>query len=204
MFNWKIIVTVFITLGVLLAALSTNPAIDDFYQAAKERIFGVLEEKVTRNVTFTVSADSYTNLSFSGNMNFIITPVDFSADVKDGKIYTNKTIQIIGFTGSGSIDRDLLTLDGEFKKIEQEGTSISFAQGPIKASSTYSRIAAENLTLKHLTIPGGKLTLGGTEISFSSAAEIYYPQGDFEFDSGLKASGAASKIILPESGINIG
>ena len=114
MFEWKIIITVLVTLGLILTYVGSNPTVSGFFDSVSGR-FGSIMGESQRNVEFTLNVDRYGDFDFSAK-----EPVDFlvtgytEATLKTGNLKTNKTLGIYGFVGSGSVKGNGLALDGNF------------------------------------------------------------------------------------------
>ncbi len=206
MFDWKLIITIFIVFAILLFVLGSDSSVSRFFGNIFSKI-GVetgKEDKTVRNVSFSLSARSYGKISFSGgDINFIISPENFSATIESATAETKSLVEITGFKGSGSIDGNALSIEGSLSRINLSDTSINYAKGSVKASAAFDSFVAENLALDEITLSNGTLTIGGNEVKFSDIV-ITSPKGRFVFDKGMKIEGVANKISIPSAKIVIG
>lgn len=208
MFNMKVVATVFITLAILVAILSTSPQLGTFFQSTKDKISDFLSptESIERNISFSLKLQGYENITAAvKNVNIFLDTKKFAAGIKDGTLDTRGSVNILGYNGLVSVSKNAIVLDGDFKKIELENASLTFAQGPIKSSSAFENLTIDNLTLKELKSgSGGIVVVNGAETRFSKQIEISSPNGRFSFDGGLQATGKAARISIPEAKISIG
>jgi len=205
MFNWKIVATIFITLGILVAFLSTSPQLGNFFDALREKLYSIVpEQKVERNISFSLAADA-TNISAQArDINIRLETNNFTAQLKDVSVSSKGRIRILGFFGLLSINSRNLALDGSFKKVELEDTTLTLPQGTIKSQSAFASLAIDNLAMKELVVPKGKLTVNNVETDSANEIRIFSPLGRFEVDSKLQVTGKANKISIPEAKIFIG
>lgn len=204
----KVVATVFITLAILVAILSTSPQLGTFFQSAQGKISDILSppESIERNVSFSLKLQGYENITAAAkNVNILLNTKKFTANIKDGTLDTKGSVNILGYNGLVSVSKNDIVLDGDFKKIELENASLTFAQGPIKSSSSFENLTIDNLTLKELKSgSGGTVVVNGAETRFSAGVQISSPNGRFSFDGGLQAAGKAARISIPEAKISIG
>jgi len=205
MFNWKIVATIFITLGILVVFLATSPQLGNFFDSLKERIPNLLpEEQIDRNISFSLNA-SVTNLAGEAkSVNIELRTDNFSAQLKDVIANSRGRIRILGFSGSFSAENGSLVLDGSFKKVELEETTLTLPQGSLKSSSVFESLVIDNLAMKELVVPNGKLIVNSVETYSSNEIRIFSPLGRFELEYGLRVIGRANKISIPEAKIFIG
>ena len=208
MFNMKVVATIFITLAILVAILSASPQLGGFFQSTKDKITDFLspQENIERNISFSLTLQGYENITATAkNVNIFLNTKKFTASIKDGTLDTKGSLNVIGYNGLLSVAKNEIALEGDFRKIELENASLTFAQGPIKSSSAFENLVIDNLTLKELKSgAGGIVVVNGAETRFSKQIEISSPNGRFSFDSGLQAIGKAAKISIPEAKISIG
>lgn len=205
MFNWKIVATIFITLGILVAFLSTSPQLGNFFDVLREKIYSIVpEQQVERNISFLLVTDAANITAQAKDVNIEVRTNNFTAQLKDVSINSKGTVKILGFSGLLSVANRNLALDGSFKKVEVEDTTITFPQGTIKSQSTWESMVVDNLAMKELVVPKGKLTVNNVETDSASEIRISSPLGKFEFDSQLQVTGKANKISIPEAKIFIG
>ena len=203
MFGLKIILTIIITLILVFTYLGTNPAVSGFFDSVGERFSSFTGDNTARGVEFSLAADKYSNIEFSGrNVNFTISG-DTNAMLKTGNLQTNKTLGIYGFSGSGSVAGSTLVLDGRMSKVELPEITVA-VQETIKSNSTFTSLSAVNLAVKEMKIQNtsGTLVVRGTSTQFSGDIDIISPAGDFGFGSKFTLAGKASKITL-SNGISI-
>ncbi len=205
MFDWKIIVTVFITLGLLVVFLSTSPQMGNFIDALKGKLTDIIpEQNIVRNISFSLAADAANVTGNAKEVNIELATGSFSAQLKDINVSSRGTVRIMGFSGFLSADRKL-TIDGTFKKLVLSDTSISPSQGSIKSEVTYDKLVIDNLALKELAVQKGKLTINNVTTNTESEIILSYPMGRFEFaGDGLIISGSANRISIPAAKIFIG
>jgi hypothetical protein len=207
LFNWKLIATVIILLGIIAVALSMSPAVSDFFDKVFDRLSGFVPAKEPeRNVSFILTADEYNDLKFTNqNINIILNSDNFSAELSTGNITANKNISIIGTRISGYVSGKNIFFEGDFSRIETEGTLISFNTGSIKSNSTFNTLMIDNLKLDKfdMAMASGTImfdnvmtTIGYKNISIES------PLASFMFNSSLHVEGIASKIVA--EGIVVG
>lgn len=225
MFDWKIIVTVIILLGIIAFFISTQTPVQEFFKSIKDSILSFLGYTVVeeRNVSFSITTE-YDSISFKDEINITIHPIIFSANTSDMSIETSDIVNM-DFSGSGKIAGRTLVLDGTTNKIEIANSSMTFNKASVKAETTFTKLTIDDLELRELKISSGSLFVKGTEIKFSGSVVIYNPEGRFEFqpidaegvnvdfEEGvgvgfeevykLKAEGFASRISIPESDIVI-
>ena len=208
MLDWKIIVTIIVTLGLVMGYVGTNPAVSGFFDVVGDKFSAFTGDSTPRNIEFGLGADKYSDLEFTAKV-----PIDFvvtgytEASLKTGNLKTNKTVGIYGFKGTGSIKSNTLTLDGKMTKVELPEITVS-VQETVKSTSTFTSLSAKNLSVKELKIEktSGSLSVRGTSTQFSGDIDISSPIGDFDFFSGksvLSVSGKASTISIPSAGISI-
>lgn len=205
MFDWKIILTIIIALGIVLTYLGSNPAVSGFFDSVRDRL-PFSADVTARNVEFTLTAGKYSDMEFSvNNANFTITGYS-EATLKTGNLRTNKTLGIYGFRGSGSIRGNTLTLDGRMSKVELPEITVAI-QETIKSNSTFTSLSITNLGVKEIKIENtsGTLTVRGTTTQFSGDVVVVAPLGDFFFANNtiFKLSGKANKVSIPSAGISI-
>lgn len=204
MFELKVVLTIVITFIFLAAFLGTNETVQGFFGIVGDRFsFG----GTARNVAFTLSADNYTDLSFSAkSMVNITVDGDTTASLRTGNLQTNKTLSLYGFQGTGTIDQGALHLTGRIAKIELPEITVA-VQESITSTSTFTSLSATNLELKELKIRGtGYLTVQNTTTQFSGDVEFTEPAGTFTINKNgtvFGVSGRAVKITIPGSGIVI-
>ncbi|KHO47773.1 MAG: hypothetical protein QT00_C0002G0435 [archaeon GW2011_AR5] len=204
MFEWKIIITVLVTLGLVLTYVGTNPTVSGFFDSVSGR-FGSIMGESQRNVEFSLDVDKYGDFDFSAK-----EPVDFlvtgytEATLKTGNLKTNKTVGIYGFRGTGSVEGNVLALDGKMAKVELPEITVS-VQETVKSASTFTELTAKNLAVKEIRLTGvtGTLTSRGSTTQFSGDLTIASPMGDFDFGNGLRINGSATGISIPSAGISI-
>jgi len=210
MFDWKIIVTVIILLGIIAFFISTQTSVQEFFKFVKENVYSFFGEVVEeRNISFSLVAE-YDNISFKDDVNITIHPIIFSANIRDMNIETSDTVNM-DFSGSGKISGRALSLDGTTNKVEIANSSMTFRKASMKSESTFTKLIIDNLELKELKLRNGSLFIKGTETKFSGQIEIYDIKGRFEFsyeegvDVGykLEIEGLASRISIPEADILI-
>lgn len=204
MFNWKIVATIFITLGILVVFLSSSPQLGNFFGSIKEKISNLLpEQSVDRNVSFTLDTGLVDIGSEVKDVNIEFRTDNFSARVKDIDVNSHGLVRILGFSGSLSVTKQL-SLDGSFRKVELEGTTFMLPQGSIKTEPTFETLAIDNLALKELIVTKGKITVNNVETDSDSEIRILSPLGRFTFDDRLRVVGKANKISVPAAKIFIG
>lgn len=205
MFEWKIVLTVIVTLGIIFAYLGSNPVVSGFFDSVGSKVSSLTGFSTQGNVEFSLAADKYGVIGFiAGNSNFTIVG-ETSAALKTGNLRTNKTLAVYGFHGTGSVNGNILMLDGKIAKVELPEIAVA-VQETIKSNSTFTSLSAAGLKLGDLKIINttGTLVVRGATTHFSGDIDIVSPVGDFYFaNSTLSASGKAAKISL-SNGINIG
>lgn len=212
MFNMKVAATIFITLAILVAILSASPQLGGFFQSTKDKITDFLSpaENIERNISFSLTIVSgiknITITSDAKDVNLNLRTSNFTAQVKDANIVSKGRIQILGFSGSLSVNNRSIELDGSSKKVELEDTTVTFPQGAIKSKSLYDSLVIENLSIKEFIVPeGGGLTVDRKSgIVTDKEIKISHLLGKFEFTQRLEVSGKAAKISIPEAKISIG
>jgi hypothetical protein len=206
MFNWKLIVTVIILLGIIAFFIYTQAPVQDFFKSVSEQLFSFLGHRVVveRNISFSIVTD-YESISFKDAVNITMQPVTFSANINNMKIDSRDAVNI-DFSGSGKISGRILSLDGTTDRIEVANSSMAFESASLKSEATFNELTIDNMELNELRITSGSLFVKGTEIKFTGPVVIYNPEGRFEFyvnNSMLKAEGLANRISIPKSGIVI-
>ncbi len=204
MLDWKIVVTVLATLGIILGYVGTNPVVSGFFDTVGEKFSFFSADNAPRNVEFTLTADKYSDFEFTAK-----TPVDFvvtgytEASLKTGNLKTNKTLGIYGFRGTGAVRGNVLTLDGKMAKVELPEITVS-VQETVVSTSTFTAMSAKNLSLKQLSIQNtsGTLLVRGTSTDFTGDIDIGSPSGDFALEETFTLSGKAAGISL-SNGISI-
>ncbi len=197
MFNWKLIVTVIILLGIVALVTSTQTSVQDFFSSVTDRLFSIIGSSEERNISFSLVAE-YSNISFKDSANITIEPILFSADIRYINIRTSDTIAM-DFSGSGEIYGNSLRLDGVTDNIEIANSSIALNKASVISNCTFNSLVIEGLELKELLLTDGSLIVKGTETRFSDSIEIYNLEGRFEFSDKLKIEGLASRIAIPEA-----
>jgi hypothetical protein len=197
MFNWKLIVTVIILLGIVAFFAYTQPSVQGFFVSVKDKIFSFMGRTEERNISFSLVAE-YSNISFKDSVNMTIQPVLFSADIRYMNIRTSDTIAM-DFSGSGMIEKNSLRLDGVTNNIEIGNSSIALNEASVVSNCTFNSLVIENLELKELMLTDGFLTVKGTETEFSDTIEISNLEGRFEFSDKLRIEGLAGRILIPEA-----
>ncbi len=205
MFNWKIVATLFITLGILVVVLASSPQMGGFIDTLKGKVSGIVpDNEVTSDVSFMLVSDATNVTGKAREVNLELTTGNFSAQLKDINVSSKGTVRVLGFSGSISVGKTL-SIDGIFKKIELEHTNIFPSQGSIKSESYYEKLIADNLEVKELTVQGGKLTVNNVTTSAESRIILSYPVGRFEFSGDkLVVSGKANKISIPDAKMFVG
>ena len=204
MFEWKIIVTVIATLGIVLAYVGSNPAVSGFFDTVGERV-DFLNDNTPRNVEFSLVVDKYSDFDFSAK-----EPVDFmvtgytEASLKTGNLKTNKTLGIYGFRGTGSIEGNVLKLDGKMAKVELPEITVS-VQETVKSTSTFTGLTVKSLAVKEIKLQGvsGTLSSRGTTTQFKGDITVVSPMGDFDFGDAFSITGNATVISIHGAGISI-
>lgn len=205
MFDWKLIVTLLIVFMVLLFVLGSDSSVSKFFSGvfSKVGIEAKSEDNTMRNVSFSLSAGGYDNISFSADyVKFSIEPQNFSAVIEGASVETKSHVDIEGFRGSGNIDKNVLSLEGSLSAINLSGTSITYAKGVIKATAAFDSLEA-GLAVGNLVLSNGVLDINGNEIRFSEIT-IASPKGKFSFGKELKIEGVAGRIEIPSAKIVIG
>lgn len=205
MFELKIIVTVLVTLGLVMAYVGSNPTVSGFFDSVGGRFSTLIGDTSQRSVEFSLHVDKYGDFDFTAK-----EPVDFmvtgytDAALKTGNLRTNKTVGIYGFKGTGSLENHVLTLDGRMVKVELPEITVS-VQETVKSTSTFTEMTAKNLAVKEIKLQGvsGTLTSRGSSTQFSGDMTITSPKGYFEFGDGLRINGTAAGISIPSAGISI-
>lgn len=195
-FDWKIIVTVLVTLAALLVALGNHPAVKSFFAAVSEKL-PALEESVNRNVSFSVTLDQREVLALATTRKINITAnaSELLATAKDVNVKgANKEMRVIGYTGFLVINGSAFEINGSFERFEVNDVFV--VRGPVHAKATFGNIVIEDLSLKEYnTNSSGTLIVGDSEIKFS-AIIIENPLGKFVFSEKLAITGLAKKIII--------
>ena len=199
MFDMKIILTVIITLGVILAYVGCNQALSSFFDSVNDKFsFG---DSTQRDIDFSLTADKYQDLDFSNKGPLNITIAGYTtAALNTGNLVTNKTLGIYGFRGSGSTIGNRLTLDGKMSKIQLPEITVA-VQETVALSSIFSSFSVENLDTDEYKLENvsGTLTARGATTQFSGDITITSPRATFDVNMDntvLKISGAAGKIIM--------
>jgi len=196
-FDWKIIVTVLVTLVALLVALGNHPAVRDFFASVGERLPALGEEDVNRNVSFTVTLDEKEVIAASvkRKINITLNASELLAVTKDVNVNgTNKELRIVGYTGLLMINGSVFEINGSFDRFEVNDVFV--VRGPVYAKATFGNIVIDDLSLKEYnTNSSGMLIVGGSEIKFS-AIIIENPLGKFIFSEKLAITGLAKKIVI--------
>ncbi len=205
MFDLKIILTVLITLGVLLAYVGTNPTLSGFFDSVNEKFsFG---DSTQRDIDFSLTADKYRDIDFSNKGPLNVTVSGYTtATLKTGNLVTNKTLGVYGFSGSGSTMGNRLTLDGKMSKIQLPEITVA-VQETVELTSIFTSFSVENLNIDEYKLENvsGTLTARGTTTQFSGDITIISPRATFSVYMGnatLQVSGMAGKIVL-SSGFTI-
>ena len=198
MFDWKLILTVIILLGIMAFFISTQAPVQDFFKSIKDKLYSFIgymavEEK---NISFSLVAE-YDNIQFKDDINITIYPIIFSANIRDMDIETSDTVGM-DFSGSGIIVGKSLSLDGITDRVEIANSSMTFKRASVNANSTFTELIIDNLELEELKLRSGSLFIKGTETNFNSI-DIYNLEGRFEFSDDLKIEGIASRISIPEA-----
>ena len=196
MFEWKIVLTVIVTLGIIFAYLGTNPTVSSFFDSVGNRVSSMTGFNPQGNVQFALTSDKYATINFNvADTNFTIVG-DTSATLKTGNLRTNKTLVVSGFRGTGSVSGNVLKIDGKIAKVELPEIAVA-VQETIDSNSTFTSLSAANLKLGELKIMNttGTLIVRGTTTQFSGDIDIVAPVGDFGFYTGnniFTVSGKAS------------
>jgi hypothetical protein len=203
MFNWKLIVTVIIILGIVAYFISTETSVQGFFKSMKDRLYAFIGYTATeeRNISFSLTAE-YGNISFKDDVNLTIQPVSFSAGMTYMNIETSDTVSM-DFSGTGEISGRSLNLDGFIYKLEIANSSMTFKKASIESASSFEKLIIDKLELDKLELRDGSLVVKGTETRFSDQIEIYNLEGSFEFSDKLKIDGLAGRISIPEADIVI-
>ena len=208
MFDWKIVVTIIIVLVLITGYVGTNPMVSGFFDAIGGKLSS-LTGSPQSGVEFTLKTDSYPAIDFSAKKPANFTVIgSTTATLKSGTFRTNVGMSVYDFTGSGSMRGNELILKGKIGKIELPEITVA-VQETISSNSTFTSMSADYLTAKDITIKGttGTLTARGATTQFSGDITITSPSGSFEFyknNAVFALSGSASKIAIPNAGINIG
>lgn len=204
MFELKIIITILVTLGLVMAYVGSNPTVSGFFDSVGGR-FSSLAGESQRNVDFSLEIDRHPEFSFTSRdpADFLVTGYT-EAELKTGNLKTNKTLGIYGFRGSGSVEGNKLVLDGKMAKVEMPEITVS-VQETVKSTSTFTALSAKNLAVKEIKLQGvsGTLTSRGSTTSFNGSLDVISPMGEFEFGEKFRISGKASSISIPSAGISI-
>lgn len=195
--DWKIIVTVLITLIALLVALGNHPAVKGFFAAVSERFPSLGEESVNRNVSFTVTLDQRDVLALATTRKINITAnaSELLATAKDVNVNgTNKELRIVGYTGFLMVNGSVFGINGSFDRFEVNDVFI--VRGPVHAEGIFTELSAEDLSLReYKTNSSGLLIVEDNEIKFNEI-RIENPLGKFVFNGGLIIEGLAKKIVI--------
>ncbi len=206
MFELKIVITVIVAFLLLAGFLSSSPSVAGFFEYVNERIGSISGAATSRDVDFSISTDSYGDVSFSA-----IDPVNFTivgfttAALKSGNLVTNKSLSVYNFQGTGSIQGNTLILDGRISKLELPEIAVA-VQETIDSNSTFTNLAASGLEINEIKIlsTSGTLDVRNASTRFTGDVYITAPKGYFEFNnSRFYINGKAAKIGIPSAGINI-
>lgn len=192
--GWKIILTVLITFGVLLAALGSQPGVKDFFAAVTDKLSFPAQES-SRNVSFSLSIDKPAEISFQSNRELNITiEGQFFGSISEANFSTKKLV-IRNFIGSGSIN-DTVYIKGRFEGLQAEG--FHFINKNLEARGSLSTATIENLALDKLQLQGsGKLAAEGAETTLENQKiMIEKPLGRFVLGNGTRIEGLAKKILI--------
>lgn len=205
MFNWKIVATIFITLGILVIFLASSPQLGNFFESLKGKISDLTpEQQVDRNISFLLDSETANITTPAKDVIIELTTDNFTAQLKDVNVNFRGKARILGFSGALAVNNKRLSLDGSFKKVELETTSLTFPQGSLKSTLQFENLSVDNLALRELVVPKSRLTINSVATDSDSEIRISSPLGRFEFTSGLKATGKANKISIPEAKIFVG
>ena len=189
--------TVVIILGIMAVALYSSPPVAYFFHNMRDRIFGVVPVQTQMNVSFSLTSGEYKDIVFrQQNIEIIIDPLSFSAELDTGNIKTDSRVQI-RFIGSGSIRGRELILDGSFENLVAEGLNLK--SGKIKANSTFDTMHIINMSLVKLNLEGtaGTVTTSSGDTTVNSqSVEINEMSGDFYFNELLEVDGKSNKLSI--------
>ncbi|HLD38845.1 MAG TPA: hypothetical protein VJB05_00865 [archaeon] len=207
MFDWKIVVTVIIVMALAAGYVGTNPMVSGFFDGVSGKLSSLTGSSQS-GIEFTFNADKYPNIEFSAKNPTNITVIGATTATLKSGTFSTKSMSIYNFTGSGSIKGNELILNGKIGKIELPEITVA-VQETISSNSTFTSMSADYLTAKDITVKGttGTLTARGATTQFSGDITITSPSGRFEFYKNsvvFTLSGSASKIAIPNAGINIG
>ena len=205
MFEWKIIITIIVTLGLVMGYVGSNPTVSGFFDSVGGRFSSLIGDNAQRNVEFSLDVDKYSDVEFSAKY-----PVDFlvtgytEASLKTGNLKTNKTVGIYGFRGTGSVKGNTLALNGKMAKVELPEITVSVEE-TVESTSTFTGLSVKNLAVREIKIQqvSGTLSARGTTTQFSGDISIVSPMGDFDFGDSFKITGKAASISIPGAGISI-
>lgn len=203
-FNWKVIATVFILLGIIMVVLSTSPTVSGFFVSVKDRLFDLFdidtEQYLVRNVSFSVSSAGYGPIIFSTERPINISlDGDFSGDVTIAGTAGNmksSTVTIKNFVGSGKIEDGRININGDFGSIITTDIAINLS-GIVSSDSSFTSLVVHNLGIQRIQLQdaSGSLYAKGNEIKVTSEdLDIVNPLARFEFSDKLMIEGSASAI----------
>ena len=211
MFDWKLLVTIIIIFGILLALTSTQPAVKNFFSSIDKKIVsgnqqGSEAATITPgNVEFSLEIEKTDFSAKTGNVTIGIESKQFSAKIEKSDISTESPIVINGFSGSIAI-AEKVTLDGTLNSFSSGETKIGFDRASLKTESPYDKITIENLGIaEYKTNATGTLIVKGNEIKVNSPLTIKSLLGNFVFEGEkIKITGRADKISIPDIGLSVG
>ncbi len=205
MFNWKIAATIFVTLGILVVVLASSPQMGGFIDTLRGKVSDIVpEQNIARNISFSLISDEANVTGSAKDVNIEIRTDRFSAQLRDINLSSRGTIRILGFSGFLSADKKM-AIDGTFKKLELEGTTLSPSQGSVKSEASYDKLVIDGLAVKEIVVHRGKLTINNATTDSQSEIILSHPMGRFEFDDDrLVIDGNANKISIPDAKIFVG
>jgi len=211
MIDLKIVAAVIIVLAVVGAGFFANFGLRSFFRPIEEKFsdfFGLGDENMLRNVSFSLRVDNYPNISNDDTRNTnltIETAKDYELKTSIGNFKTTEKsdkIEIAGFRGSVRIIQNNITLNGDFSSLKTNKMNIT--SGSIDSGFIFDSLITKNMNVHELKLTKGILMVNGIyNLSERNSAEIDSIKGDFTFNKDFTGSGLANKIIIISGNVKI-
>lgn len=214
---WKLFATVIITLFIVVAVMAVFPVTREIFPIKNlpglnidlGSLFPEKNQSMEKgDMSFVISAERYDGAitGIMKNASISLNARNANLTLVDGSLTGRKIIDVSGYSGSFSIDKRLVSLDGSAESIKLNDLGIEFTNTPLKGTMDYIIINTGNFSTQRIildnvtgSVSANNLTIGvdGKKVVVTAA------YAKLSASSTLVIAGVAGTVSIPENSIEI-
>lgn len=181
----------------------------DYLEPVADKFSDLFKQKIVYkgNVSFTLTVDNYGELFFEAdNTDVSFKSTDMTLKTRGGSIGGSRSVSIEKYSGTLSVSKNKLEMNGTFEKIVLPELNVVFNSDDVEVFATFENLIINNLKAEKLSFENvsGNLKVRNLDIDIKSqGVNLTGVRGNFQFSGEMTIDGDANSLAIPEADVFI-